>query len=199
MDRLDELTGKGDIDTIGKYHSQRMVKGMPNSKYHVVMRNRAARLRSLRDHSGPNPDATKISRGRKQMLKYAGEDSRLAKKLKESTDNRITHKGVELQRPVDKKAAAKRKAKQTERAKAFDAAQKRKDAVDPETRSKYASNLAAALERINAKKITEEAPTNCVGDGTKIAGIGPNDVGVKRNKKILTFKQMMSRNNVSPK
>ena len=42
--------------------------------------------------------------------------------------------------------------------------------------------------------ITEEAPTNCVGDGSKVAGMSSTDVGVKKNKSILTFKQLMQRN-----
>jgi hypothetical protein len=81
-DYVSEMYTKKDIDTIGKHHADRAVKGSPDAKYHTVMRNRAARLRSLRDHNGPNPAATKTSAGRKTMLGYAGEDSKAAKALK---------------------------------------------------------------------------------------------------------------------
>lgn len=82
---LDEMYTKKDIDIIGKHHADRAVKGQPNSKYHTVMRNRAARLRSLRDKSGPNAPQTKFKAGRQQMLKYAGEDSKQAKRIKNDT------------------------------------------------------------------------------------------------------------------
>jgi len=79
---IDEINGKGSIDAIGKHHSARMNKSNPDSAYHVIMRNRASRLKNMRDHTGPNVPATQSSPGRKQMLKYAGEDSREAKRLK---------------------------------------------------------------------------------------------------------------------
>jgi hypothetical protein len=46
---------------------------------------------------------------------------------------------------------------------------------------------------VATKNINEDAPTCAVGDGTKVAGMSANDVGVKKNKKILTFKQMLNR------
>ena len=42
--------------------------------------------------------------------------------------------------------------------------------------------------------IKEEAPTNAVGDGSKVAGMSATDVGVKKKKNILTFKQLIQRN-----
>lgn len=80
---LGEMYTKKDIDTIGKHHAERAVKSHPDSKYHTIMRTRAARLRSLRDRSGPNAPQTKFKAGRQQMLKYAGEDSKAAKKIKQ--------------------------------------------------------------------------------------------------------------------
>jgi hypothetical protein len=87
---LEEMYTKRDIDAIGKHHADRAVKSNPDSKYHTVMRNRAARLRSLRDKSGPNAPQTKFKAGRQQMLKFAGEDSKTAKRLKEEGHIHLT-------------------------------------------------------------------------------------------------------------
>lgn len=43
--------------------------------------------------------------------------------------------------------------------------------------------------------LKEDAPTNAVGDGSATA-TGPNDIGINpKNKKLLTFKQMLKRKN----
>lgn len=46
------------------------------------------------------------------------------------------------------------------------------------------------------KVLDEDAPTNAVGDGSKVAGLTADSVGVGKNKKLLTFKQMLGRKNV---
>jgi hypothetical protein len=86
-----EMATKKDIDVIGRHHSERMTKSNPNSKYHTIMRNRASRLKSLRDHTGPNPEATKTKSGRKNMLAFASKDSKEAKKLKPVNEDSMSH------------------------------------------------------------------------------------------------------------
>ena len=86
-EEINELSGKGSIDQLGKYHADRAIKSNPDAKYHTIQRNRAARLRSLRDHSGPNPAATKHTAGRKTMLSFAAQDSKTAKALRDKKDS----------------------------------------------------------------------------------------------------------------
>jgi hypothetical protein len=77
-----EATRKDQIDAIGKYHSERMTKGQPDAKYHAVQRNRASRIKNMIKGTGPNPAVTQSKEGRKTLLKYAADDSKLAKSLK---------------------------------------------------------------------------------------------------------------------
>lgn len=79
---LDELTGKGSIETIGKHHSRLMnrsqtKKGSAAAQFHAVNRNRAMRLKNIRDGDGPLGKTT--FKGRAE---YAAQDSKLAKSLK---------------------------------------------------------------------------------------------------------------------
>lgn len=74
---IDELHGKGSIDAIGKYHSERMTQGKPDSKYHAIMRNRAKRLKDIRDGTGPLGKTTM-----KNRMEFATADSKEAKALK---------------------------------------------------------------------------------------------------------------------
>lgn len=74
---IHEAFGKGDIDAIGKYHSDRMTKGRHDGEYHAVQRNRARRLKDIRDGTGPLGKTTM-----KDRAEYAAQDSKLAKSLK---------------------------------------------------------------------------------------------------------------------
>jgi hypothetical protein len=76
---LDELTSKGSIDAIGKHHAARSTKGAPNSMYHTIQRNRAARVRDVHKGTGPLGKTTMKSR-----MPYATDDSKKAKALKEN-------------------------------------------------------------------------------------------------------------------
>lgn len=75
---IDELYGKGSIDTIGKHHAARSSKGKPNALHHAIQRNRAARLRDI--HKGTGPLGKTTMKGRMQ---YAKQDREAAKSLKE--------------------------------------------------------------------------------------------------------------------
>jgi hypothetical protein len=78
---IDELYGKGSIDTIGKYHAARSSKGAPNSLHHAINRNRAARLRDIHKGTGPLGKTTM-----KNRMQYATNDSKQAKKLKSMSE-----------------------------------------------------------------------------------------------------------------
>ena len=74
---IDELFGKGSIDTIGKHHAARSTKGKTNSLYHAIQKNRAARVRDI--HKGTGPLGKTTWKGRAE---YARQDRAEAKKLK---------------------------------------------------------------------------------------------------------------------
>lgn len=87
---LTELGRKDQINTIGKYHSDRMTKGKPNSKYHAVQRNRAMRLRNMDFMkkagltTAQGIPGSYHKEGRKAMLGWAAQDSKEAKTLKKN-------------------------------------------------------------------------------------------------------------------
>jgi hypothetical protein len=79
-DFVNEMHGKGTIDTIGKHHSN--LSKFANTKrnsaaisYHAVQRNRASRLKNIRDKNVPD-HLVKMNHG------FDHEDSKKAKNLK---------------------------------------------------------------------------------------------------------------------
>lgn len=83
-EELEEMYGKGDIEAIGMYHATKMGRKKPDAAYHVIQRQRAARLRDVKNGTGPlGPTAmlTKTGKGEGRMG-FATQDSKEAKKLK---------------------------------------------------------------------------------------------------------------------